>query len=103
MVSIRTTFTLDDELAGRARRLNVNVSAALSLAGIGPDKTTIRIIADPTVTRNTHEILVAGEFGNLSIKIENVPSPENPRTGKLSAMSALATLRRITAHVRVGT
>ena len=82
---------------------NVNVSAALSLAGIGPDKTTIRIIADPTVTRNTHEILVAGEFGNLSIKIENVPSPENPRTGKLSAMSALATLRRITAHVRVGT
>ena len=82
---------------------NVNVSAALSMAGIGPNKTTIRIYADPTVTRNTHEIQVEGEFGNLTIKIENVPSPDNPRTGILSALSALATLRRITAHVRVGT
>ena len=82
---------------------NVNVSAALSMAGIGPDKTTIRIYADPTVTRNTHEIRVEGEFGKLTINIENVPSPENPRTGKLSALSALATLRRITSHIQIGT
>lgn len=82
---------------------NVNVSAALSMAGIGSDKTTIRIYADPTVTRNTHEIQVQGEFGSLTIKIENVPSPENPRTGKLSALSALATIRRITSHVQIGT
>ena len=61
---------------------NVNVSAALSMAGIGPNKTAILIYADPTVTRNTHEIQVEGEFGKLTIKIENVPSPENPRTGK---------------------
>jgi aspartate dehydrogenase len=82
---------------------NVNVSAALSMAGIGPNETTIRIYADPTVTRNTHEIQVEGEFGKLTIKIENVPSPENPRTGKLSALSALATLRRITSHIQIGT
>ena len=82
---------------------NVNVSAALSMAGIGPYKTTIRIYADPTVTRNTHEIEIEGEFGRLAIKIENVPSPTNPRTGKLSALSALALLRRITSPVRVGT
>lgn len=82
---------------------NVNVSAALSMAGIGPTKTTIRIYADPTVTRNTHEIRVEGEFGKLTINIENVPSPENPRTGKLSALSALATLRRITSHIQIGT
>ena len=82
---------------------NVNVSAALSMAGIGPTETTIRIYADPTVTRNTHEIQVEGEFGRLTIKIENIPSEENPRTGKLSALSALATLRRITSHVQIGT
>ncbi len=82
---------------------NVNVSAALSLAGVGHQRTIIRIYADPTVTRNTHEITVQGEFGRLHVKIENVPSPTNPRTGVLSALSALATLRRITSHVRVGT
>ena len=82
---------------------NVNVSAALSMAGIGPHRTTIRIYADPTVTRNTHEIEIEGEFGRLAIKIENVPSPTNPRTGMLSALSALALLRRITSPVRVGT
>ncbi len=82
---------------------NVNVSAALSMAGIGPYRTTIRIYADPTVTRNTHEIEIEGEFGRLAIKIENVPSPTNPRTGRLSALSALALLRRITSPVRVGT
>ena len=82
---------------------NVNVSAALSMAGIGPHKTRIRIYADPTVDKNTHNIVVDGEFGRLSILIENTPSETNPRTGKLSALSALATLRRITSHVQVGT
>ena len=82
---------------------NVNVSAALSMAGVGPYRTTIRIYADPTVDKNTHNIVVKGEFGRLSILIENTPSETNPRTGKLSALSALATLRRITSHVQVGT
>ena len=82
---------------------NVNVSAALSMAGIGPHKTTIRIYADPTVTRNTHEIVVEGEFGRLAVKIENLPSPTNPRTGVLSALSAIASLKRIASHIRVGT
>ena len=82
---------------------NVNVSAALSMAGIGPRRTVIRIYADPTVDKNTHDIVVEGEFGRLSIRIENIPSPTNPKTGIMSALSALATLRRITATVRVGT
>ena len=82
---------------------NVNVSAALSMAGIGPDRTTIRIYADPHVTRNTHEIVVEGEFGRLAINIENVPSPANPKTGLLSALSAGSTLKRITSTVRIGT
>jgi aspartate dehydrogenase len=82
---------------------NVNVSAALSMAGVGPHLTTIRIYADPSVTRNTHEVVVEGEFGKLTVKIENVPSATNPRTGILSALSAIATLKKITSHVRVGT
>ena len=82
---------------------NVNVSAALSMAGLGPCQTRIRIYADPTVDKNTHNIVVEGEFGRLSILIENTPSETNPRTGKLSALSALATLRKITSTVQVGT
>ena len=82
---------------------NVNVSAALSMAGLGPHKTRIRIYADPTVDKNTHNILVEGEFGRLNILIENTPSETNPKTGKLSALSALATLRKITSTVQVGT
>ena len=82
---------------------NVNVSAALSLAGIGPHRTTIRVYADPSVTRNTHEVIAEGEFGRFSIKIENVPSPTNPKTGILPALSALATLKKMTSHLQVGT
>ena len=82
---------------------NVNVSAALSMAGLGPCKTRIRIYADPTVDKNTHDIVVKGEFGRLSIRVENIPSEMNPKTGKMSALSAIATLKRITSTVQVGT
>lgn len=82
---------------------NVNVSAALSMAGLGHLRTRICIYADPTVDKNTHNIIVEGEFGRLGILIENMPSETNPKTGKLSAMSALATLRKITSTVQVGT
>ena len=82
---------------------NVNVAAALSLAGIGARRTRISIYADPTVERNTHDIVVEGEFGRLTVRIENTPSPTNPRTGVMSALSALAALRRISSTVRVGT
>jgi len=82
---------------------NVNVSAALSMAGLGPRRTRIKIYADPTVDKNTHNIIVEGEFGKLSILIENIPSDTNPKTGKMSALSALATLRRIVSPIQVGT
>ncbi|MYE53572.1 MAG: DUF108 domain-containing protein, partial [Chloroflexi bacterium] len=82
---------------------NVNVSAALSMAGLGPRRTRIKIYADPTVDKNAHNIIVEGEFGRLSILIENIPSDTNPKTGKMSALSALATLRRIVSTVQVGT
>jgi aspartate dehydrogenase len=82
---------------------NVNVAVALSLAGIGPDRTRIEIWADPSVTRNTHTIEAVSNSSNLTITIENIPSVENPATGKVTALSALAALRRLTAPLVVGT
>lgn len=82
---------------------NVNVAVALSLAGIGPDRTRIEIWADPGVTRNTHTIEAVSSSSNLTVTIENIPSPENPATGKVTALSALAALRRLTAPLVVGT
>ncbi|HBL17113.1 MAG TPA: putative aspartate dehydrogenase [Elusimicrobia bacterium] len=88
--------------AVRAFPANVNVVAALSLAGVGPERTRIRIFAVPGQERNQHRVTIEGEFGRLAIEIENVPS-ENPRTGKLSYLSAIAMLRELGASVHVGT
>lgn len=81
---------------------NLNVAAALSLAGVGPTATLVRIIADPSLDRNVHEIEVTGSFGRLVVRTENVPCPENPRTSYLGPLSALATLKRITEAVQIG-
>ena len=82
---------------------NVNVAAALSLAGIGPDETRLEIWADPTVTRNTHTIEVEADSARFQMTIENVPSEENPRTGRITPLSVIATLRRLTAPLVAGT
>jgi aspartate dehydrogenase len=88
--------------ACRAFPANVNVLAALSLAGIGPERTRIRIYAVPGLERNTHRVTVEGEFGRLAVEIENVPS-ENPRTGRLSYLSTIALLRDLGSTLRIGT
>jgi aspartate dehydrogenase len=80
---------------------NVNVAAALSLAGIGPDRTTLEIWADPTVTRNTHTITVDADAMRFTMTIENVPSA-NPRTGKSVAPSTIAALRGLVSELKVG-
>jgi len=82
---------------------NINVSAALSLAGIGPKKTHVKIIASPKVKRNIHEIELVGDFGRIYTRCENVPSRENPKTSMLAALSAIATLRGIVESVKIGT
>lgn len=81
---------------------NVNVAVALSLAGIGPDRTTIQIWADPGVTRNTHTIRVEADSVRFEMTIENLPSPENPRTGLLTGLSTIAALRGLVAPLKVG-
>lgn len=82
---------------------NVNVAVALSLAGIGPDRTRVEIWADPGVTHNTHSIVATSDSSDLNMSISNIPSLENPRTGRITALSALAALRRLTATLVVGT
>jgi len=89
--------------AARGFPANVNVAAALAMAGIGPDRTTIEIWADPAVTRNMHRIEVEADSARFAFEIENVPSLENPRTGKLTALSVVALLRKMTRPLAIGT
>ena len=88
--------------AAAAFPANVNVVAALSLAGIGPDRTVIEIWADPSVSRNCHEIRVESDSARFTMSIENVPS-ENPKTGRITALSVIAALRKLTTPLRIGT
>jgi aspartate dehydrogenase len=87
--------------AARGFPANLNVAAALSLAGIGPDRTEVEVWADPAVTRNTHTIVMESDVADVSMTIENVPS-ENPRTGRITALSVISMLRKRSAHLRVG-
>ena len=82
---------------------NVNVSAAVSLAGIGPDRTELEVWADPGLERNTHRVIVEADSARFTVEIENVPSPETPGTGRLTPLSVIATLRGLTSTLRVGT
>jgi aspartate dehydrogenase len=89
--------------AARGFPANVNVAAALALAGIGPDRTTIEIWADPGVTRNIHRIEVEADAARLSMQVENVPSDDNPRTGRLTALSVIAALKKLSSPLAIGT
>lgn len=83
---------------------NINVSAVISLAGIGPNRTRVRIVTSPEYMVNMHEIEVEGDFGRLIARTENVPSPDNPKTSFLAALSAVATLRQILEDtIKIGT
>ena len=82
---------------------NVNIAAVLSLAGIGMDRTQLRVVADPALTLNTHTIRVSGAAGRMTVVLENVPAPENPKTSWLACYSALAALETLGTKVRYGT
>ncbi len=82
---------------------NVNIAAILAMAGIGLDRTRLKVIADPGLTLNTHTIRVAGRSGRFKLVLENVPAPENPKTSWLACYSALAALRELRSSTRYGT
>jgi aspartate dehydrogenase len=81
---------------------SVNVAAAVSLAGIGLDRTVLCVLADPTIDRNRHEVVAEGEFGQLRFEIENIPSRDNARSARLVAMSIVRQLLNRTTPVVFG-
>ncbi|MGD9616741.1 MAG: aspartate dehydrogenase [Alphaproteobacteria bacterium] len=108
-ISVRGIWKRQCVFSGSAREAargfpaNVNVAAALALAGIGPDRTTIEIWADPTIDRNIHHIEVEADTVRLKLEIENVPSVENPKTGRLTPLSVIALLRKLGSPLAIGT
>jgi len=102
---IRTPTVIYEGPAREAVKLfpkNVNVAAAVSIMGIGFDRTKVKIILDPKTKANSHELIVRGEFGEIISKTSNVPSPSNPSTSYLAALSAIAALKRIIRNDWVG-
>ena len=95
---ITQAVTIYEGSAQEAVRLfpaNINVAALLSLAGLGSEKTRVKIVADPHTDKNTHEINAEGKFGKFSITVENVPSPSNPKTSRLAILAAIECLKKI--------
>ena len=83
---------------------NINVSALLSLTGIGSEKTGVRIIADPDTDKNTHHIVAEGKFGKMTFTIENYPDENNPKTSRLAILSAIETLKKYCSNdIQIGT
>lgn len=80
---------------------NLNVAVALALAGIGPDRTRLEIWADPALTRNTHTIEVDADSASFTMSIANVPT-DNPKTGRITALSVISYLRKLNAPLRIG-
>ena len=82
---------------------NVNIAAVLALAGVGMDRTRLKVVADPALTLNTHTIRVSGAAGRMTVVLENVAAPENPKTSWLACYSTLAALRSLESRTRYGT
>jgi aspartate dehydrogenase len=88
--------------AARGFPANVNVAAALALAGIGPERTEVTVWADPAIDRNIQSVTITSDAGDATMTMRNIPSAENPKTGRIVANSVLATLRRLTAPLTAG-
>src|SRR5699024_6726556 len=82
---------------------NVNIAIALSLAGLGVNKTKVRLIADPQVKTNQHKISASGPFGNAIFYLENEPLPSNPKSSFITAMSIIGTLEQMNRTIQIST
>jgi aspartate dehydrogenase len=96
-------FTGTAREAAKGFPANVNVAAALSLAGPGPDRTQVEIWAEPGLTRNIHEFDIVADCVKFSVSTEGLPSPDNPKTSAIVPLSVLATLKRLVDPLRIGT
>lgn len=81
---------------------NVNISAAVALAGIGLDRTHLTIVADPTVDTHVIEVRARGAFGSFSFVEDVAVAEENRKTGKIVAMAVTKTVRQLVSPVRIG-
>lgn len=107
-------FDLDDVLEpvcifrGSAREAisgfpaNLNVAIALSLAGVGPDRTQMEVWADPHVDRNIHRVVIDSDSAHLDLTVQNIPS-DNPATGRLTPLSVVALLKKLSSPLQIGT
>jgi len=89
--------------ASRGFPKNINVAVALSLAGIGVDRTTVKIIADPNAEKTVHKIKVIGDFGELKTEVNNFTHPENPKTSYLAVLSTIRKLKSLSEVIQIGT
>ena len=105
--SLKEATTIFEGQAHEAVKLfpaNINVAALLSLCGLGSKNTTVKIVADPNTDKNTHEIKATGKFGTISIQVQNVPDPTNPKTSRLAILSAIELLKSICSDdIQIGT
>jgi aspartate dehydrogenase len=99
----KVVFDGNADLAVIAFPQNINVAAAISIAGIGPENTVVRIVASPHISRNIHEIEIESEAGKIFTRTENVIHPDNPKTSFLAVLSAIAALKGILSPIKIGT
>ncbi len=105
LYSFTQPTTIYEGCASEALKLfpaNVNVAAALSLAGIGAEGTKVKVVVDPQAKTNIHRIEVEGDFGKITAQTENYPAPSNPRTSYLAILSAIALLKKLSSSLRIG-
>ncbi len=103
LTEAKRVFQGNARAAAKAFPANVNVAAALALAGVGPERTKVEVWADPGVNRNHQTVTIRSDSGEATMTIANIPSAENPRTGRVVAQSVIAALRRFTAPMTAGT
>jgi aspartate dehydrogenase len=102
LIEPKLVFRGNARQAARGFPANVNVAAALALAGVGPEATEVEIWADPGLDRNRQSVTIRSDAGEATMTIANIPSDENPRTGRIVANSVIAALTRLTAPLVVG-
>jgi aspartate dehydrogenase len=98
-----TIFEGTAQQAVRSFPQNTNIAATISLAGLGLERTRVKIVADPAATRNVHEVFLRGKFGEATIRLANQPSLENPKSSGLASLSVIATLRCVSQQFQLGT
>ena len=104
--SLREPYTLFSGTVAEGYRLfpaNVNVAVAVSLAGVGVDKTKMEVIVDPNIDVNVHEVTLDSSIGRMSLFIEGKASDKNPRTSASTAFSVLSYLSQMVSHIKIGT